>query len=115
MATEKSTASVAETLEQLQSSAAGLNQTEAEKRLQQYGPNALQEKKISPLRRLFGYFWGPIPWMIEVAALLSLLVQHWADFTIIMLLLCFNPAIGFWQMYCVRLPWLPRPRDTWWG
>ncbi|MCE5360784.1 MAG: plasma-membrane proton-efflux P-type ATPase [Acidithiobacillus sp.] len=99
MATEKNPPSIAGTLGQLQSSAAGLNQTEAEKRLQQYGPNALQEEKISPLRRLFGYFWGPIPWMIEVAALLSLLVQHWADFTIIMLLLCFNAAIGFWQEY----------------
>ncbi|MEL5847862.1 MAG: plasma-membrane proton-efflux P-type ATPase [Candidatus Igneacidithiobacillus chanchocoensis] len=99
MATEKNPPSIAETLKQLQSSAAGLHQTEAEKRLQQYGPNALQEKKISPLQRFFSYFWGPIPWMIEVAALLSLLVQHWADLTIIVLLLCFNAAIGFWQEY----------------
>ncbi|WP_312260816.1 plasma-membrane proton-efflux P-type ATPase [Candidatus Igneacidithiobacillus taiwanensis] len=99
MATEKNPPSIAETLKQLQSSAAGLTQAEAKERLLHYGQNALQEKKISPLRRLFGYFWGPIPWMIEVAALLSLLVQHWTDLTIIVLLLCFNAAIGFWQEY----------------
>ncbi len=77
----------------------GLSSAQAEERLQQYGPNALQEKKRSPLLRLLGYFWGPIPWMIEVAAILSALVQHWPDFWIIMGLLVFNAGIGFWQEY----------------
>jgi H+-transporting ATPase len=77
----------------------GLSSREAEKRLQQYGPNALEEKKVSTLMRLLGYFWGPIPWMIEVAALLSALAQHWADFSIIMALLIFNAGVGFWQEY----------------
>ncbi len=75
----------------------GLSHEEATKRLAQYGPNALEEKRISVLRRLLGYFWGPIPWMIEIAAVLSALVQHWADFFIIIALLIFNAAIGFWQ------------------
>ncbi len=75
----------------------GLSSKEAAKRLALYGPNALEEKRVSTLRRLLGYFWGPIPWMIEVAAVLSALVQHWADFFIIMALLIFNAAIGFWQ------------------
>ena len=35
--------------------------------------------------------------MIEVAAGLSLLVRHWADFVIILLLLVYNALIGFWQ------------------
>ena len=77
----------------------GLSSDEAAQRLEQYGPNALEEQKVSTLRRLFGYFWGPIPWMIEVAAILSALVQHWADFWIIIALLIFNAAIGFWQEY----------------
>ena len=77
----------------------GLSSDEAARRLTQYGPNALEDKQVSVLRRLLGYFWGPIPWMIEVAAILSALVQHWADFAIIMTLLMFNAAVGFWQEY----------------
>ncbi len=79
--------------------ATGLTSTEAAKRLQQYGLNALEEKKVSPLLKLLGYFWGPIPWMIEVAAILSALIQHWPDFWIIITLLVFNAGVGFWQEY----------------
>jgi len=77
----------------------GLSSAQATKRLEQYSPNALQEKKSSPLLRLLGYFWGPIPWMIEVAAILSALVRHWPDFCIIVTLLIFNAGVGFWQEY----------------
>ena len=49
----------------------GLTETEAARRLQQYGENALAEHHVSVLERLAHFFWGPIPWMIEIAALLS--------------------------------------------
>lgn len=84
---------------EIKTPAQGLSSAQARERLQQYGPNALLEKKRSPLMRLLGYFWGPIPWMIEVAAILSALVQHWPDFWIIMGLLFFNAGIGFWQEF----------------
>lgn len=42
----------------------GLSAGEANKRLAQYGPNAIEEKKTTLLQRLIRYFWGPIPWMI---------------------------------------------------
>ena len=90
---------IEKTLTDLHASPAGLMSSEAQQRLQQYGPNALQEKKISPLMRFLHYFWGPIPWMIEVAAILSASMAHWADLTIISLLLLFNAGIGFWQEY----------------
>ncbi len=77
----------------------GLSTSEAQKRLAQYGPNALEEENTSALLRLLAYFWGPIPWMIELAALLSAIVRHWADFSIIFGLLLFNALIGFWQEY----------------
>ena len=51
----------------------------------------------SPLRALLKYFWGPIPWMIEVAVILSGVLRHWADFFIILLLLLANATIGFWE------------------
>ena len=81
----------------LASSPQGLSAAEVGERLAQYGPNALEEKKANPLLHFLSYFWGPIPWMIEVAAVLSALVKHWADLIIIVSLLVFNAVIGFWE------------------
>jgi H+-transporting ATPase len=88
-----------EVFEKLHSSPKGLSASEAKKRLAQYGYNDIAEKKVNPLIKFIGYFWGPIPWMIEVAAILSMIVRHWADFIIIIILLAFNGVVGFWQEY----------------
>ncbi len=77
----------------------GLRQAEAARRLEQYGHNEIEEKTVSPLRKFLTYFWGPIPWMIEVAAVLSVVVRHWADFGIILTLLVVNALVGFWEEY----------------
>ena len=81
----------------LGSSPSGLTQVEAQKRLLQYGPNEIEEKKTNLLLKFLGYFWGPIPWMIEVAVVLSGVVRHWPDFFIILLLLVANAVVGFWE------------------
>src|SRR5271163_4141446 len=81
----------------LGSSPDGLSQAEATKRLTQYGPNEIAEKKTNALLKFLSYFWGPIPWMIEVAVVLSGIVRHWPDFFIILLLLIANATIGFWE------------------
>ena len=81
----------------LETSPDGLTQAEAEKRLTQYGPNEIAEQKVNPLLKLLTYFWGPIPWMIEVAVILSGVLRHWPDFFIILLLLVANAGIGFWE------------------
>ena len=81
----------------LGSSPDGLSQAEAEKRLTQYGPNEIEEKKTNELLKFLSYFWGPIPWMIEVAVVLSGIVRHWPDFFIILLLLVANATVGFWE------------------
>jgi H+-transporting ATPase len=81
----------------LNSSAQGLSESEAEKRLEEYGPNALEEERAHPLLNFLGYFWGPIPWMIEVAAILSAVAHHWPDLIIISSLLVFNAVLGFWE------------------
>ena len=81
----------------LGSSPDGLSQAEAQKRLAQYGPNEIAEKKTNPLLKFLSYFWGPIPWMIEAAVILSGVVRHWPDFFIILLLLVSNAVVGFWE------------------
>jgi H+-transporting ATPase len=90
-------ASVDETLSRLSATTEGLSSSEAQKRLQQYGPNEIPEKKENPLRKFLSYFWGPIPWMIEAAIIMSAVIQHWPDFGIIFTLLMMNAVVGFWQ------------------
>ena len=81
----------------LGSSPDGLSQAEAQKRLTQYGPNEIEEKKTNPFLKFLTYFWGPIPWMIEAAVILSAVARHWPDFVIILLLLLANAVVGFWE------------------
>ena len=88
---------LAEVEKRLGSSPDGLTEAEAKKRLAQYGPNEIAEKKTNALLKFLGYFWGPIPWMIEVAVVLSAVVRHWPDFFIILVLLLANATIGFWE------------------
>ena len=81
----------------LGSSPDGLSQAEAQKRLTQYGLNEIEEKKTNPFLKFLTYFWGPIPWMIEAAVILSAVARHWPDFFIILLLLVANAVVGFWE------------------
>ena len=81
----------------LGSSPKGLSQAEAQKRLAKYGPNEIKEKKDNLFLKFLSYFWGPIPWMIEGAVILSGVVRHWLDFFIILFLLFSNAMIAFWE------------------
>ncbi len=88
---------LANVFQKLSSGRTGLTNSEATNRLKQYGYNEISEKKKNPLLKFLGYFWGPIPWMIEVAAILSAVINHWEDFGIIFALLLLNAVVGFWQ------------------
>ena len=77
----------------------GLTEAEAARRLAQYGENALVEHRESVFERLARFFWGPIPWMIEAAAVLSAMLGHWADLAIILAMLFINAGVGFWQEF----------------
>ncbi len=81
----------------LNASANGLTESDAKTRLSQYGANEIVEKKPNEFLKFLSYFWGPIPWMIEVAIILSGAIQHWPDFFIILVLLFSNAGVRFWE------------------
>ncbi len=90
--------SVEDTLAGLQTDAQkGLSAAEVQARLQKYGPNQIVEKEETLFHRIFRRFWGPIPWMIEIAAILSAAVRKWDDFIIIMTMLLVNAFLDFYQ------------------
>jgi H+-transporting ATPase len=88
---------VAELLKRLTTTEKGLSSSEAAKRLQQYGTNEIAEKKRSALIAFLSYFWGPIPGMIEAAAIISAFLQNWDDLVIITALLVVNVIVRSWQ------------------
>ena len=75
----------------------GLTGAEVTDLRSQYGFNDIPEEKKHPLLKFLSYFWGPIPWMIEAAAILSAAIAHWEDFAVILLLLMTNAVVGFFQ------------------
>ena len=88
---------IAAELSKLGSSETGLSTEQARKRLETDGPNSITAREEPLWHKLVGYFWGPIPWMIEAAAIISLLRQDWADFFVVTGLLVYNALVGFWQ------------------
>jgi H+-transporting ATPase len=90
---------VPELMKKLNSSPDGLNSSGIQERLEKYGYNEIAEKKSNPLLKFLSYFWGPIPGMIIIAAILSGILQHWPDLGIILVLLIMNAVVGFREEY----------------
>ncbi len=77
----------------------GLTSQQANQQFHKFGENAIREKQVHPLLKFLNYFWGPIPWMIEIAVVLSGILKRWEDFAIISLMLLLNAGVGFWQEF----------------
>jgi H+-transporting ATPase len=75
----------------------GLTSDEARRRLGTFGPNATPDAAAQPLRGALGKFWAPVPWMLEAAIALELLLGKFSEAAIIAALLVFNAALGFIQ------------------
>ncbi len=89
---------VEEVLEKLSvDSSKGLNNEEVKKRQQKYGKNTIEEEERKPWLELLSHFWGPIPWMIEIAVVLSAIAGRWEDFAVIFTMLLINGGVGYWH------------------
>ena len=75
----------------------GLTSDEARSRLEKSGPNAMPDTALHPLRRALAKFWAPVPWMLEAAIVLEIVLGKYIEAGIIAGLLAFNAALGFFQ------------------
>ncbi len=88
-----------ETDHPFETTATGLTDSEVESLRKQYGYHELSETKQNPFLKFLSYFWGSLPWMIEIAAILSAFVKHWEDLVVMTILLVVNAIVGFWEEY----------------
>lgn len=73
----------------------GLTQAEAETRIAHYGFNEIAESRRNPLVEFLGRYWGPMPWLLEAAMVLSSLLGHYMEVAMIFALLSVNAVIGY--------------------
>ncbi len=76
---------------------AGLSSEEARIRLEKSGPNAMPDTAVHPLLRALAKFWAPVPWMLEAAIVLEVVLGKYVEAAIIAGLLAFNAGLGFLQ------------------
>ena len=76
---------------------AGLSSHEAAIRLQRDGPNAMPDTSAHPLRNALLKFWAPVPWLLEAAIVLQVVLHKYVEATVIAGLLIFNAALAYFQ------------------
>jgi H+-transporting ATPase len=80
-----------------QASQDGLSSAEALRLLDRFGPNAVPDVADHPLQMVLAKFWAPVPWMLEAAILLQLVLGEYYEALAIAVLLSFNAVLGFIQ------------------
>ncbi len=89
---------IEEVYRRLNSSEEGLSRKEAERRLQQYGENDISEgKKITSLHILLEQFQDFLIWILIAAVVISFLVGHHVDASLILAIVVANGVFGFFQ------------------
>ncbi len=76
---------------------AGLTSEEARRRMAKFGPNAVPDTSVHPLRSALAKFWAPVPWMLEAAIVLQIVLGDYVEAAVIAALLLFNAALGLFQ------------------
>jgi H+-transporting ATPase len=86
--------SIEETLSLLNATASGLKGSEARDRIELFGYNETIEEKKNPVVEFLLRYWGPMPWLLELAIVLSIVLKHYLEAGIIFALLTINTIIG---------------------
>lgn len=89
--------SAQEVLDRLETTKEGLGTKEADLRLRQFGYNEIQETKRNPVLEFLKRYWGPMPWLLEISVVLTLVLRHYTESVIIVTLLTINAVIGSLQ------------------
>jgi H+-transporting ATPase len=64
----------------------GLTSEEVRRRLAKFGPNAVPDTSMHPLRMAVEKFWAPVPWMLEAAIVLQLVLGKYVEAAVIAVL-----------------------------
>eukprot|EP00698_Gefionella_okellyi_P014801 TRINITY_DN4118_c0_g1_i1.p1 TRINITY_DN4118_c0_g1~~TRINITY_DN4118_c0_g1_i1.p1 ORF type:complete len:988 (+),score=264.96 TRINITY_DN4118_c0_g1_i1:122-2965(+) len=75
----------------------GVSESDVAHLRQEYGFNEVATKRVHPFRKFLMFFWGPIEILMEIAIILSAVIQSWVDFGVILGLLIVNAIVGFLQ------------------
>jgi H+-transporting ATPase len=75
----------------------GLTSDEASTQLQKDGPNAMPDTSAHPLRDVLVKFWAPVPWLLEFAIVLQIVLHKYLEAAVILGLLIFNAALAYFQ------------------
>ncbi len=86
--------SLEETYKLLETTADGLSDSEVKNRLEKFGNNEIVEKKQNSLLKFILRYWGPMPWLLELAMGLAFALNHYVEGIIIFTLLTSNAIIG---------------------
>ena len=89
-----------EIFKKLETGLRGLTTAEAEKRLDKYGSNELEEeRRTTKLALLVDQLKNPLVGVLVAAALISLLAGKVIDTFVVVVVIIFNTSIGFFQEY----------------
>ncbi|CAA7261199.1 unnamed protein product [Cyclocybe aegerita] len=98
------TVEIGDVFQLLQCDENGLSQEEANRRLELFGPNKLEDKQQNAFLQFLSFMWNPLSWVMEAAALVAIVLSNgqgqppdWQDFCGIVFLLLVNSTIGFYE------------------
>ena len=89
-----------EVLSQLNTNENGLSSYDSSSRLKHYGKNELRQiSKISPVMIFLEQLNSVFIFILLAAAVFSLIIGHYVDFSVILVIIIINSSIGFFQQY----------------
>lgn len=75
----------------------GLTATDVTTRVKEFGYNEVAEKKENILAEFFSHYWGPIPWLLELATVMCYFIGNRMDALVLAFLVVMNGAVAFYN------------------